>query len=369
MEYVCGACHTHYDWSETRYTCDCGGLLHLSYGKRPLDSAKLAGSKLRSLWRYADSLPPFEESVVGEVTMGEGGTPLISLDAHLWGKADYFMPTLSFKDRGAVMLVAAMRQLQVPSCVIDSSGNAATAVAAYCARVGIACEVFVPAHTSAKKVEQIEAHGATVHRIPGSREDTADAAIAHVRRTGAFYASHIYNPLFWEGTKTYLYELYEQWEGGLPDMIVVPVGNGTLLMGIAIALQELREWGLIDRYPLVVAVQAAACAPLATAFGSGSEEVPLIATAPTLAEGIASARPARGTEILKAVHALGGRFVTVTEEEILASRDAMAKRGVYVELTSAANHAGYLAAVREDPLLSDLDAVIPLCGAGLKSAH
>ncbi|PKL21737.1 MAG: threonine synthase [Spirochaetae bacterium HGW-Spirochaetae-4] len=369
MKYICTECHKEQPVNPDRYRCECGGLFSLSFDKTAPDFSQTAYAAERSLWKYANALPPIDQQIVHETTMGEGGTPLISLGTHLWGKADYYMPTLSFKDRGAVVLVAAMRGMGVRRCVIDSSGNAATAVAAYCTRVGIDCEVFVPAHTSAKKIEQIEAHGAVVHRIPGTREDTADAAIAHVEKTGAFYASHIFNPLFWEGTKTYLYELFEQFGGALPDLLVLPVGNGTLLMGVALALRELKEWGLVDRFPLVIAVQAANCAPLAAAYLAGSLVVHEVPSKPTLAEGIASARPARGAEILQAMHLMGGRFVTVSEEDILASRDALARKGVYVELTSAANHAGYLAALREDAQLGLLDAVVPLCGAGLKSAH
>ncbi len=370
MHYICTSCAKEYPIDTHSYRCGCGGLFHLAYEKKVLDFSSLSSTTNdRSLWRYAPSLPILSTASIERTTMGEGGTPLIHLGNTVWGKADYFMPTLSFKDRGAVVLVAAMEAMNIKRCVIDSSGNAATAVAAYCARVGISCEVFVPAHTSSKKIQQISAHGATVHKVTGTREDTAKAAIEFVESTGAFYASHIYNPLFWEGTKTYLYELYEQLDAVLPEVLIVPVGNGTLLMGVVIALEELRAWNLIDRYPLLIAVQAANCAPLATAFGRGLVDVEPIETHPSLAEGIASARPARGSEILEAVRRLGGRFVTVTEQQILDSRDLLARRGIYVEITSAANHAGYLQAVAEDHGIAQRHAVIPLCGAGLKSSH
>ena len=369
MKYVCDACRETYDWKELMYRCRCGGLLHLLYERSAVDELPVPGASDHSLWRFRADLPPLDPHVVSQVTMGEGGTPLIRLGEKLWGKADYLMPTLSFKDRGAAVLVSAMHQVGIRSCVIDSSGNAATSVAAYCARVGIECEVFVPAHTSAKKVQQIICHGAKVHRIEGTREDTADAAIAHVKSTGAFYASHIFNPFFLEGTKTYIYELLEQQAGTLGDILVLPVGNGTLLLGALLALDELTFSKQIEKVPLVVAVQAANCAPLAGAWASGSVTPAQIETRPTLAEGIASARPARGEEILRGMARIGGRFVTVDEEQILRSRDFLAARGVYVELTSAANHAGYLALLEEDPGLARLSAVIPLCGAGLKSSH
>jgi threonine synthase len=341
-------------------------LFHLHYEKKPFE--RNIHQSDHSLWRYAVSLPPLQKETIDRVTMGEGGTPLIRIDKHTWGKADYFMPTLSFKDRGAAILVAAMDEIGVTHCAIDSSGNAATAVAAYASRVGIACDVFVPAHTSKKKVEQITAHGAQVHRVEGSREDTAEAAVNFVSSSGAFYASHIYNPLFWEGTKTYVYELYEQLGNQLPEVIITPVGNGTLFLGITIALEELMSWGYITHLPQVIAVQAAHCAPLATAYAHKSEVPTSVPTHDTLAEGIASAAPVRGHEILASAYRLQAQFVTVTEQEILQARDHLAKRGVYVEYTSAANYAGYAVALHASMISPKAQVVIPLCGAGLKSS-
>ena len=369
MQYRCSICSRTYRWETGRYVCDCGGLFQIEYTKEVLDFDLLGHVREPSLWRYAQALPPFSTETILQVSMQEGGTPLIQLDTHLWGKTDYFMPTLSFKDRGAVVLVAAMRELRVKRCVIDSSGNAGTALAAYCARADIECEVFVPSTTSSQKIAQIEAYQALVHCIEGGREATAQACLTRVQQTGTFYASHVYNPLFWEGTKTYLYEIFEQCNQQLPKLLVVPVGNGTLLMGIAIALQELKRWNYITEFPLLIAVQALNCAPLATAFSNGLQEVPSIATMPSLAEGIAIAHPKRGAEILEAVSALGGMFVTVTEEQILVAQKALAKRGVFVEYTSAANYAGYRNALALKRELEDLDAIIPLCGAGLKSLH
>jgi threonine synthase len=343
MQYRCADCQKLYPIQDFRFRCTCGGMLDLQYGKKPIDFSRSQASADRTLWRYRDALPMLSLDSWKMVSLGEGGTPLVAIGPKVWGKADYMMPTLSFKDRGAVVLVSMMRDLGVQRAVADSSGNAGTAIAAYCARVGIACEVFVPESTSSKKVEQIVAHGAVVRRIPGSREDTAKAALARVDQTGDFYASHIFNPLFWEGTKTYLYEVFEQFGQRLPDALFLPVGNGTLLMGVSLALDEFLEWGYIDKVPKLIAVQAANCAPLAKAFALGHEDYLRYPTLPTLAEGIASAEPARGKEILRAMRKHGGDFVIVTEEEILQARDLLARQGLYVELTSAANYAGYRA--------------------------
>lgn len=120
------------------------------------------------------------------VSLGEGMTPLVELEPGLYVKVDYAMPTLSFKDRGAATLVAHMKAIGVKSCVQDSSGNAGNAVAAYCARAGIQCEIYVPEGTSPKKITMIEAHGAKVHVIPGSRDHCADVCRAKIARAGLY---------------------------------------------------------------------------------------------------------------------------------------------------------------------------------------
>ena len=365
MNYICRKCKKTYSIETMDYTCSCGGLFHLEYKKTPIDFDLLRTSQVRSIQRYSSSLPLFDE----DITMKEGGTPLISLTSSLMGKADYFMPTLSFKDRGAVILVSMMKKYGITHCALDSSGNAGTAVAAYCARGGIECDVFVPSHTSDKKIAQIEAHGATVHKIEGSREDTGIATKEFIADKKIFYASHIYNPFFYEGTKTYIYELYEQCDYSLPEVIIVPVGNGTLLMGVAIALKELKKWGYISHYPQIVAVQAALCAPIYDAFSHKASKLEGIETSQTLAEGIASAQPARGEELLQLIYNLKGIVVSVNEDEIIKGQDFLAKRGVFVEFTSSANYAGYKKFIEEYPSYREHTALIPLCGAGLKSVH
>lgn len=368
MKYVCVECGHKFPLESNVWKCHCGGLLNLEYDKKPIDFKATAISKDRSLWKYIDALPFEKDDCWRNVTMGEGGTPLVQLDENLYAKADYYMPTLSFKDRGAAVLIVMAKKLGVEEVVADSSGNAGTAIAAYGARAGIRCHVFVPASTSEKKIRQIEAHGAEIHKIPGSREDTAKAAIDMVESTNMFYASHIYNPLFWEGTKTYFYEVFEQLDETMPEAFIIPVGNGTLLMGAYIAFKELLSWGVIDRMPRILAVQAENCAPIKDAYVSNKTIVEPCENKGTLAEGIAIAAPARGAEILKAVRETNGDIIGVGEEDIASARKELAHKGIYVEITSAANYAGYLKYIEKYPDLKSKKVVFPLCGAGLKSS-
>ncbi|WP_194924952.1 pyridoxal-phosphate dependent enzyme [Catenulispora pinisilvae] len=370
----CPACDRDYPLPDLAWRCaTCQGVLDLA-GFTPTfpDPTALSG-RAPTLWRYAEALPLAEPAAI---TLGEGMTPLVTApgrpDVRL--KVDYLMPTGSFKDRGAVMLVALAQKLGVARLVADSSGNAGTAIAAYAARAAIACDVYVPAATSPGKVAQLRAYGATVHQIPGSREDTADAAAEAADRPGTLYASHVYNPYFFHGTKTYVFELWEQLGGRLPHTLVLPVGNGTLVLGAYIGARELLAAGLIDRLPRIAAVQAAPCAPLAQAFRAGQPVPAPIVPEPTVAEGIAIARPARGAQILEAIFTTGGAITTVTDDQVNAAHAALARAGLYVEPTGAACWAALSAGLIDVPepassrdLPDSPSAVAPLCGSGLKS--
>ncbi|MFD5076225.1 pyridoxal-phosphate dependent enzyme [Streptomyces sp. NPDC058371] len=336
----------------------CGGPLDLDFSPTPASLKSLTG-RVNSLWRYAESLP----LAAPTVSLGEGRTPLVTLREGVSAKLDFLMPTLSFKDRGAVLLAELALRLRPRQVIADSSGNAGTAIAAYCARAALPCTVYVPEGTSPKKLEQIGAHGARLRVVDGGREAAAAAAREAADDPETFYASHVFNPYFLHGTKTYVHELWEDLGGRLPEVIVVPVGNGTLLLGAALAVAELHAAGLIDRRPALYAVQAAAVAPLAHAWAEGADDlVGATAVAPTFAEGIAIPRPPRARQILRAVRDSGGTFLTVTEDQIRHAQMDLASRGLYVESTGVA----CWAAVREGAL-GERTAVVPLCGAGAKT--
>ncbi|MFF8654908.1 threonine synthase [Streptomyces huasconensis] len=373
----CPADRTRVPATSPEWACPlCRGPLDLDFSPTPAPLTSLTG-RVNSLWRYAECLP----LPAPAISLGEGRTPLVELTGTVHAKLDFLMPTLSFKDRGAVMLAALAGHLGPDRVIADSSGNAGTAVAAYCARAGLPCTVYVPAGTSPKKLEQIGAHGARLEVVDGGRESAARAARAAADAPGTFYASHVHNPYFLQGTKTYVHEVWEDLGGRLPDALVVPVGNGTLLLGAALAVRELHAAGLIAKAPALYAVQAAAVAPLAEAWRAGADDLlgesteavaqaasqaaasaaatPATATS---AEGIAIPRPPRARQILSAVREFGGGFLTVTDEQIAAAQLDLAARGLYVESTGVA----CWAAVR-DGALDGRTAVVPLCGAGAKT--
>jgi threonine synthase len=304
--------------------------------------------------------------------MGEGVTPILPLDpgmADVWVKLDYAMPTLSFKDRGAVVLIAKAKELGRKKVIQDSSGNAGTSIAAYASRAGIECEIFVPEATSAKKIKQISAYGAKVHIVNGSREDTAEAALRAAEKGDAFYASHVYNPFFYEGTKTFAYEIYEQLKGAIPDSLFVPLGNGTLVLGCYYGFRELYHLNLIKKMPRIIAVQAETCAPIYEAFIRGEQSIKEVVNTGTLAEGIAIANPLRGEQVLEAIQATAGEIIIAPENQILDAKKTLAEKGFYVETTTAATFAGFYSVYKSEKRESFGKVLIPLCGAGLKNAE
>ena len=361
---ICKSCKASYALDDPRWRCDCGGLLDVSFEARfDLDRIR---SRKPTMWRYREAIPILDDSAV--VSVDEGFTPLVQVrfgDTPVWLKQDHLFPSGSFKDRGASVLISKVVELGVREVVEDSSGNAGCAVASYCARAGIACTIYVPADTSAAKLAQIEMAGARLERVPGTRQDTSDAVWQAAERV--YYASHSWNPFFFHGTKTFAFEVCEQLGWTAPDTLILPAGNGTLLLGAYIGFQELLGAGIVDRLPRLIAVQSARCAPLAQALRAGTSRPVEIAPQPTMAEGIAIANPIRGSEILDAVRATGGQVVVVSEEQIARSLRDLGRRGFYIEPTSAATTAAaaeYAARAAPGEMI-----VSVLTGHGLKSTE
>ncbi|MBI4277735.1 MAG: threonine synthase [Armatimonadetes bacterium] len=320
---------------------------------------------LPSLWRYRRLLPPLPEEAT--VSMMEGWTPLVRVPlsaGEVSCKMDFLLPTGSYKDRGATLLVSYLKAAGAPHVHDDSSGNAGAALAGYCARAGIPCDLYIPAHASGGKLAQIQAYGARLVPVPGPREEAKKASMADA---ASFYASHNWHPLFFEGVKTYAWEVWEQLGRAAPDHVVVPCGYGSLVIGAYRGFKALRDAGEIDRLPRIFAVQASACSPVYQAFAQGAGDVVPVTPGTTLAEGIASGSPLRGREILEAVRATDGAVVTVTEDEIVRALRLLARRGMFVEPTAAAAPAAADRLLREGRLRAADETVVVLTGNGLKA--
>lgn len=290
---------------------DCEGLFRVEYGGEARGGGVLA-------WE------PF--------SLGEGGTPLERVEAGdgFWAKLEFRSPTGSFKDRGAALLIGAAQAFGVREFVEDSSGNAGAALAAYGAAAGMRAHVFLPAHAPPHKLARIERYG-IAHPIAGPRAAAAEAAHQYAQEHGLPFLSHNLSPYFSEGMKAVARELVQQLGGG-PDHIVLPVGNGSLLIGLERGFAELREAGAVGSAPRLHAVQSESVAPLAAAFDGRSAGV----ARATVADGIAVAEPPRLAEMLAALRSSGGTAAAVPDAEILGAQAALHSCGLAVEPTAAA---------------------------------
>ena len=362
MNLFCTHCGSRETLPTRRWRCACGRPFFLE-GLPPFRRKAIRGDK-QGLWRYRDVLPPLD----GEpVTMGEGGTPLLleQWDGLQVGfKLEFMAPSGSFKDRGTSVLVSFLRSWGVREVVDDSSGNAGASLAAYGARAGLRVRIFAPAHTSLAKRAQIEVYGAELVAVEGPRPKATDAVLQAVQ-AGAYYASHAYNPLFVEGVVTLGYEVVEALGWRVPDNLLFPVGNGSLIVGTYLAVKRLQAAGIVDHLPRLFAVQARGCAPLLSAWQNGMDDVEPIASGVTVAEGIAVTQPSLGAYVLQIVRESGGAVLAVDDADILAARQALARRGLYVEPSAAATVAA-LPQLRERIGPQELT-VLPLTGHGLKS--
>lgn len=291
------------------------------------------------LWRYRACLP-MPDDARPCITLGEGWTPLIHdtwQEIPLRWKLETQMPTGSYKDRGVTLLVNWLATLGAETLVDDSSGNAGASIACYAARAGLYSTIYVPESAPDPKKLQIAIYGGELVEVPGPRSQCAVAA-ENATRGGreTAYASHAWHPAFLLGMMTLAWEIWEQSGRRVPDWIVCPVGNGGLITGIWRGFQHLRNSGVVERLPRLLAVQAEPYTPLVNAFdGRDSlDDAPLLLEA-IRADGIAISQPVRGASALGAVRESGGMFVSVSDAEIDRAHAGLAGRGLFVEPTSA----------------------------------
>lgn len=359
--FACSGCGRAYPEEGLAFRCpECGGtydFVHpLTY--RP---ASREGEPSRGIGRYRASFPLPDDAQF--ISLGEGGTPLARAEVEgrsIYFKSEHLNPTGSFKDRGTAVLVSVLRSQGVEAAVEDSSGNAGASFAAYAARAGMRAQIFVPDYASGPKRKQIEVYGANIVRIMGPRSNATEAALRAVG-DGAVYASHAYLPHGLAGMATVAFELYEQL-GTAPGAVIVPVGQGTLFLGLRRGFAALKSAGHIDSLPRLIAVQAIACAPIWAVQQGGTTGLLWTKEQDTVAEGIRIVHPLRGDEVLQALESTKGWAVAVDDAEIIAGRRELARRGFYVEPTSAVVWPGLKRVLEKvpDPV------VVVLTGAGFK---
>jgi threonine synthase len=305
----------------------------------------------RGLWRYRSDL-----AIDGDpVTLGEGAAPLVPYEKFLL-KLEGLSPTGSFKDRGAATAITAARAAGATIVVEDSSGNAGTAIAAYAAAAGLRSRVFAPDDIVPGKARAIQVLGAELVKISGPRSAVTEAAIAAARE--AYDVGHARDDAFLEGTKTIAYELFEELGDRLHD-VVTPVGQGTVLIGLAMGFADLVAGGRMERAPRLHGVQSEACAPLVRGAAIG-RPAPVVRQ-PSIADGIRIPEPTRAERSYNAVRYSGGRWIAVSEDAIERAWRAAATVGLLIEPTSGAGIAG------AQLLNLPPETVVIITGSGLKA--
>jgi len=365
MEYIEPQTGRTYPVDRPRWCGDDGAHLNLTAGPG-LKRNDIQRDRY-DVWRYAAAIGVGQTNIV---TMGEGWTPLITGEwsgAKTLFKLEFMMPTGSFKDRGMTVMVTYLQSRGLDHVLEDSSGNAGASLSAYAAAAGMRCRILVPETASYPKIAQIAACGADVVTIRGSRQDVADTAVRMSREI--FYASHNWVPFFTEGTKTLAYELWEQLGFRAPDNVVTPLGYGSNVTGCLRGFEELVRNGEIERMPRIFGVQAENCAPYYAAHKAGGEGLVPTDIKPTIAEGIASSKPTRVKEVLNGVRESGGSIVAVSESEIVEALGAFARKGLYVEPTSASAGAGLTQLLGSGEIEPDQTTILVLTGTGLKASE
>ena len=338
MKFSCTNCGRSYPETGAPYKCPkCGGLFDVTDWN--FDPAQVDSSQ-PGIWRYRHTFAGIPAAST-PVSLGEGATPLVwanVLGRQIAFKCEFANPTGSFKDRGTSVITSFLRLRGVTAAVEDSSGNAGASFAAYAARAGMKAGVYIPAAASGPKRQQIEFYGAELHPIEGTRSDVTRAlekAITPVLGVDQVaYASHAYLPVNIPGYATAAYEIFEQL-GCAPSSVIVPAGQGGLLLGLYRGFAALNHTGLVASIPRIVGVQTRACSPLWVLSTAGISALGFVSEGQTLAEGVRVKSPLRAGAILRMVDAGHAEFIPVDETEILRGRDELAKRGLYVEPTSA----------------------------------
>lgn len=327
-----------------------------------------------TLWRYREVLPVRDPKY--RISLGEGFTPLIHAPRlaaalglrKLWIKDEGQNPTGSFKARGLVMAVARAVELGVTTVAIPSAGNAGSATAAYAAAAGISAHVVVPDDTPKPIVEEMRALGADVRLIQGLITDAAARVAEGVKAHGWFDLSTLKEPYRVEGKKTMGYELFEQFDGRLPDVIVYPTGGGTGLVGMWKAFAEMEQLGWIgSQRPRMVAVQATGCAPIVRAWEKNEDFAEPWTDAHTYASGLRVPRAIGDFLILQGIRESSGAAIAVSDAQMEeAVRLVGRTTGIFAAPEGGATAAAIPLLIERGWLAADEEVVLFNTGSGLK---
>jgi threonine synthase len=328
-------------------------------------------TRAHTMWRYEEVLPG-----APPITLGEGMTPLIHAQrvgeriglSRFYIKDEGLNPTASFKARGLSAAVTVAKALGAKTLALPTAGNAGGAAAAYAAKAGLRCVIAMPADTPAANIIESRAFGADVRLIDGLISDCGKFIAERAAKEGWFEVSTLKEPYRIEGKKTMGYELWEEFGGTLPDVIVYPTGGGVGLIGMWKAFEELEEMGLIGRErPRMISAQAAGCAPIVKAFEQHRESSEFFDNAATLASGLRVPKPLGDFLILADLYASGGEAIAATDAEMMAAcRDMAALEGIFAAPEGGAGLAATSKLVNDKKIQAGETVVLFNTGSGYK---
>ena len=372
----CIVCGNEYNIDDVRYTCECGGLLEISYDYEKIKE-NVSRESLRKreigVWRYLDYLPVKDSKKI--VSLCEGGTPLYKCDnlakelglKELYVKNEGANPTGSFKDRGMTMGVTRANELGVDVVGCASTGNTSASLAAYSARANKKCIVLLPSgNVALGKLAQAMFYGAKVIQIGGNFDD-ALLMVRKLAEEGRLYLLNSVNPFRLEGQKTIGFEICDQLDWEVPDRVILPVGNAGNISAIWKGFKEFKETGITDKLPKMTGIQAEGASPIVEAFKKGLKTIVPEEHPETIATAIRIGNPVNYPKALDAIYSSGGLAESVSDEEITAAQKLLArKEGIFVEPASAASIAGLIKLIEMDAIDRDEKIVCITTGNGLK---
>ncbi len=370
----CIRCGREYPLHDTRFKCDCGGLLEVRYSGFPDRSIldvwdRRPGSKdpidQSGVWRYRE----FLISSKNPVTYPEGRTNLYRLEIegfqNLYVKHEGENPTGSFKDRGMTVGITHAKDLGMKAAACASTGNTSASMAAYAARAGIKAFVFLPSgKVAAGKLAQAIAYGATIFEVMGDFDDAMKMVIKVSSELGIYLLNSM-NPVRLEGQKTIVIDILSQLYWKVPDWIVLPGGNLGNTSAFGKALMELKEAGIIDKVPRIATIQAAGAAPFYRSFKNGFKTFKPV-KAETVATAIRIGNPVNFEKAKTTIQFTKGLVEAVTDEEILDAKRTLDRNGIGCEPASAASLAGAIKLLHRGAIKSHETIVLILTGNLLK---
>lgn len=385
LGYRCSVCQAEYDPTQVQYTCPRDGgnldvLLDISALQRAYQPEDITSRPQASLWRYQPLLPVSEPEESGTPLHSAGWTPLyrperlaVSLGLRqLWLKDEGRNPTASFKDRASAIVVARARQIGAKVVVTASTGNAGAALAGMAAAIGQRAVILAPRTAPPAKIAQLLIYGAQVILVDGNYDQAFDLAVESAREFGWYCRNTGYNPFTAEGKKTAAFEIWEQllleeaFDRTLT--IFVSVGDGNIISGLHKGFKDLRDLGWLNTMPRLFGIQAEGSAAVATAFAANTETITPV-QAHTIADSISVDLPRDGLRALRAAQQTNGRYLTVSDDEILTAIAELGKVGIFAEPAGATAYAGLKAALRQGLIASDDPVLVLNTGSGLKDVR